>query len=823
VVGAVEGNIRINDCPDSSVVGLAMVQQEEANGNHLKAPIYNLIPPQGMPAQLGFQVLGVPIYINTRLRSEGDFGISGYLENVTEASRVTAARVSIWGTPWDQIHDTMRGLCGMAGEGTCKVEEGPARPFLRLPSSCEKPLVSRMSIESWALPAALASASDEEAAPVDCAAVPFTPSIESRPTTNVADSPSGLHFKLHLPQAENEDPQGRGEGDLREAVVRLPAGLVVNPSSAHGLAACSLTQIGFTGFAGGRASFNNAPAQCPEAAKVGRVEVSAPAVDHPLIGAVYLAQQLANPFNSLLAIYIVLEDPQQSGLVVKLAGKVSLDPVTGQLSTTVSDSPQLPFEDFTFDFFEGPRAPLRTPLACGAHTTTTQMTPWSAPAGIGANPSDSFEIASGPAGPCPTGALAAKLAAGLANPTAATYSPFSLRVTRADGSGEITGLTTTTPTGLAAKLAGIPYCSEAQIAQALSRGAPGQGAVEAASPSCPAASQVATTSAGAGAGPAPFFTSGSVYLSGPYKGASLSLVAIVPALAGPFDLGVVVDRIALHLNPETAQVSAVADPLPRLLAGVPLDLRDIRVNLDRKDFTLAPTNCEPKAVNATLSGPAGSTSVSNHFQIGGCKALGFKPQVSLKLKGGTRRGDHPELRSSVSYPKGTYANIAKAVVILPPTELIDNAHIQNPCTRVQFAAHQCPRGSVLGYARAFTPLLDKPLEGPVYFRSNGGERLLPDIVADLNGQLHITAVGFVKSSNARIRTTFATVPDAPLSKFTLNLKGGKKGLLVNNRDICAHRYRLGVKLTAQNGKSFDSSPVLKTSCEGKSGKKGRGG
>jgi hypothetical protein len=806
-----EGNALVNECPESSVVGLATVQQREALGAKLRVPIYNLTPPKGMPAQLGFQVLGAPIYINTRLRSEGDFGISAFLENVTEAQRVTAARVSIWGTPGDKLHNTMRGRCGISDEGLCPVA-GTARPFLRLPTQCENPLLSSMSIETWARPGAFASAESSEGAPGGCGAVPFTPSIESRPTTNVADSPSGLHFDLHLPQGEHEDPAGLGEADLRSAVVMLPEGLVVNPASANGRGACTPTQVGFTGFEGARASFDANPAQCPEAAKVGRVEAISPAVDHPLQGSVYLARQFDNPFNSLLAIYIVLEDAQ-SGIVVKLAGKLTLDPATGQLTTTVSDSPQLPVEDFSFDFFEGPRAPLRTPMSCGEYSTITQMTPWSAPAGAVATPADSFQIAAGPAGPCPTGALAPKLSAGLANPTAATYSPFSLRLTRADGTGEITAISTTTPTGLSAKLAGIPYCPEAGIAQAAARSGPGQGAAEAAASSCPAASQVGTTTAGAGAGPAPFYTSGKVYLAGPYKGASISLLTIVPALAGPFDLGVVVDRIALQVDPETAQVTAAADPLPRLLAGIPLDLREIRVDLDRKDFTLAPTSCEPKSVNANVTGPAGAATATDRFQVGGCAALGFKPKLSLKLLGGTKRNDHPTLKSTITYPKGSYANIAKAVVTLPPSEQIDNAHIQNPCTRVQFNAHQCPPGSILGYAKAFSPLLDKPLEGPVYFRSNGGERLLPDIVADLNGQLHVVAVGFVKSVHARIRTTFAAVPDAPLSKFTLNLKGGKKGLLVNNRDICAQRYRVGIKLTAHNAKHSDSDPLVGTSCK----------
>src|SRR6201746_1765073 len=513
-----------------------------------------------------------------------------------------------------------------------------------------------------------------------------------------------------MPQEEHEAPGATGEADLRDASVVLPKGLVLNPASADKRASRTPTQIRPATAPGTLpAHFNTAPAQCPDAAKVGSVEAVVPALDHPIAGGVYLATQEENPFNSLAALYVVLEDPE-SGIVVKLAGKVALDPATGQVTTTFTDNPQVPVEHFKFDFFEGARAPLRTPMSCGDYTTTSTMTPWSAPAGLPTNPSDSFHIGSGPQGPCPTGTLDPQLHPGPANPSARPHtpltprptpragpaSPFSLRVSRADGSGEFAGLTTTPPLGFTARLAGVPYCPQSGIDQATSREHPGQGALELQSPSCPAASQVGTVSAGAGAGPTPIYTSGRLYLAGPHKGAPLSLVAVIPAIAGPFDLGTVTSRVAARLDPATAQVTAVADPLPLIRSGVVLDLRDLRVNIDRPNFALAPTSCEPKSVGATVQGTAGnSATVSERFQVGGCGALKFKPSISLRLKGGTKRSDHPALKAVVTYPqKGNYANTAKASVGLPHSEFLDQAHIRTICTRVQFAANACPKGAI---------------------------------------------------------------------------------------------------------------------------------
>jgi hypothetical protein len=824
------GTTTVNQCPDNSAVGLVNVQQLEGTGEvSIRTPLYNLAPPKGMPAQLGFQpVLGLPIYINTKLRSDGDYGITAYLENTSEVKRVTAARVAIWGVPVNPSHDRQRGRCALVG-GIC-----PAgiveRPFMRLPSSCDSALPTTMSFDTWLHPGSFTKSTHTEPAPVGCNQPDFSPTIEAHPTNNVADSPTGLHVDLHLPQVENESPEGTAEADLRDATVTLPPGLVVNPSSADGQGACGPAEIGLTTAVGQLpAHFTASPAQCPDASKIATVEVDTPLLDHPLPGAAYLAKQGENPFGSLLAIYITLNDPE-TGVVVKLPGHVQADPVTGQLSTTVSPSPQTPFEDFKLDFFAGARAPLRTPQTCGesptvqSFTTTTSLTPWSSPEGATAHPSDSFQVAAAPGGvPCATSKAALPNApsfeAGTASPVAGAYSPFLLRLKREDGSQELKGLNLTLPLGLTARLAGTAECSEAQIAAAKAREVPGQGVTEQSSPSCPASSHLGTVTVGAGSGPSPFYAQGNAYLAGPYKGAPLSMAIITPAVAGPFDLGAVVVRAALQVDPESAKVTALSDPLPTILQGIPLDVRSIAVRIDKPDFTLNPTSCEAKA----LTGEAISTQnliapLNNRFQVGGCSNLAFKPKLALKLKGATGRGGHPALSASLTYPQGGgYANIAKAQVALPHSEFLDTTHIKTICTRVQFAASTCPAGSIYGYAKAVTPLLDKPLEGPVYLRSSSHP--LPDLVIDLNGQIHIALVGRVDSVNGGTRNSFEAVPDAPVSSFSLSLQAGKKGLLVNSTDICQGTHRATAIFTAQNGKVLEAKPKLQAKCGGKGHRK----
>jgi hypothetical protein len=810
-----------NECPVGSALGLASIQQLEGGAFNYVVPLYNLIPPKGMPAQLGFEVAGQPVYINTRVRSDSDYGTTGFLHEVTEAKRVTASRITIWGVPWDKSHDSLRSQCAQL-EGNCPVD-GQPRPFWRLPTSCEAPMTSTMDFETWARPPAFAQTSETEPAPVECDKPPFDPTIEAKPTTNVADAPSGLHFDLHIPQAENEDPEGLGEADLKDTRVVLPQGMRINPASADGQGACSLAEIGYQGMSEGAPSFTADPPDCPEASKVGAVEIDAPAVDHPLPGAVYLARQGENPFNSLLAIYITANDPQ-TGVVVKLAGEVKLDPNTGQITTIVSHSPQVPFEDFKLDFFEGARAPLRTPSTCGTYQTTTSMTPWSSPAfGADAVPTDSFETTTAPnnGGTCPTSAAQLPnspfFEAGSTSPIAGAYSPFVLRLSRQDDSQELKGLDLTLPAGMAAKFAGVAECSDGAIATAEGK----SGRQEQASPSCPSTSHLGTVTVGAGAGPSPYHAKGDAYLAGPYQGAPLSMAVITPAVAGPFDLGTVVVRAPLFVDPETAQ-GTVKSTFPTILQGIPLDIRSISVQIDRADFTLNPTSCEAKEVKATAISVQGqAVPLSNRFQVGGCQNLGFKPSLSLKLAGGTKRGSHPSLKATLTYPKaGKYANIAFAQVALPHSEFLDQAHIGTVCTRVQFSAHVCPAKSVYGYARAVTPLFDKPLQGPVYLRSSSHQ--LPDLVADLNGQVEVALDGRNDSIHGGLRNTFEAVPDAPVSKFTLTLKGGRKGLLQNSTDVCVGEHKANARFVAHNGKVVVLRPELVAKCGGKKGKKQKG-
>jgi hypothetical protein len=801
--------VTVNECPNGSALGLVLVQQLEGRGNTIPVPLYNLVPPPGMPAQLGFQVLGAPFYIDTAVRTGEDYGITAQLRNTTEVQRVTAADVTVWGVPSDPSHDRLRGSClNTNGNPTYSLGDCPAdlvaKPFLRLPTSCESPLATEMSFDTWTDPGAFVGSTSTEPAPVNCAPLDFSPTISAVPQSTVADSPSGLSFNLHLPQ--NDDPDLLAEADLRDAVVTLPAGVTVNPASANGLAGCSPAQIDLNG---------PEPAHCPDASKIGSVEIDTPLLDHPVKGAVYVATQTDNPFGSLLAIYIAVDDPQ-SGVVVKLAGHVVPDSSTGQLTTRFDDNPQIPFEDFTVDFFDGPRAPLRTPGTCGDYTTTTSLKPWSAPeSGPDATPSDSFAVSTAPGGgPCAgneaTQPHAPSFSAGTLSPLAGSFSPLVTHLAREDGSQNLRGLNVILPPGLVGKLAGIPYCPQQAIEQAESRENPGEGTLEQAAPSCPNASRVGMANVGAGAGSSPVYVHGEVYLAGPYKGAPLSLAVVTPAVAGPFDLGTVVVRAALYVDPETTRVTVKSDPIPTILQGIPLDVRSISVEANRPDFTLNPTNCEPMSVGGEALSLANLIApLADRFQVGGCRGLDFAPKLSLRLFGGTKRAKHPRLRA-VLQAKGGEANIARAAVALPRSEFLENAHIKTICTRVQFRANACPKASIYGYARAFTPLLDKPLEGPVYLRSS--DNLLPDLVAALHGQVDIDLVGRIDSVNGGIRSTFESVPDAPVTKFVLTMQGGKKGLLVNSVDLCKKVNRATVKMDGQNGKALVQHPKVRNSC-----------
>lgn len=748
---------------------------------------------------------------------------------------------------------------------------GPIKPFLNQETDCNQNPVTTARLDAYSHPGSY----DENGEPlhsdpnwktydspspavIGCEALDFSPSITLEPTkqgeavNQATDSASGLDVELTIPQNNDlpfdpppdgapqvdveqyvadatafwDSPAGRATAHLRDTTVTLPEGMTLNPAAADGQSACSMAQMGLTDLnapAPPKIRFDNDPVACPDSSKVADVVVETPVLsetDWPR-GSVYLAEQGKNPFGSDFAIYIVVESPER-GIIVKLAGRVTPDPGTGRLTTTVAENPELPFDTFRLRFKAGPRAALATPVTCGTHSSTTVLTPFSDPSDP-VSIEDPFQLTGSPAGACAPTAAARPFSlgfdAGSSELVAGSHSPFTVRLTRGDGNQELDRIEVTTPEGLVAKLAGVPYCPEAGIARATSRTATGDGVAEQADPSCPAATQVGTTTIGAGAG-TPFFVGGKVYLAGPYKGAPVSLAFIVPAVAGPFDLGVQVVRTALNVNPKTAQVTAVSDTIPKILRGVPLRIRDIRVNLNRPGFVLNPTDCSAQQVTGTVFGASGAvTSVSNRFQIAECNRLGFKPNLKLTLFGGTKRGKYQRLKAVVTARSGD-ANIARASVTLPPSEFLAQEHIRTICTRVQFAADACPPGSVYGKATAISPLLDAPLSGPVYLRSS--DNLLPDLVAALKGPDHqpieVELSGRTDSKNKGIRNTFDIVPDAPVSKFTLELMGGKKSLIVNSTNICKGIHRADVQMDAQNGRSRDFKPKVTNPACGKARK-----
>lgn len=809
------------ECPASSAVGYVSTRIE---GQRIVAPIYNLVPPEGMPAQLGFRAAFLPYYIDTSVRSGTDYGIDAGLSNLPTVERPLASKVVLWGEPASHSHDRVRGAClSPLGNslGSCSAEV-VSRPFLRMPTSCDSPLPFTIGVDLWDPPHPLATATSTQSALVGCGALQFNPTISLTPDTTVSDSAAGVTVDLHLPQ--NEASKGLATADLNDVTVNLPEGVTVNPSSANGLASCSASQIGLTSAVGAApVTFTPDPATCPDAAKVGSLSIHTPLLDHPIDGSIYVADQgSGNPFNSLIALYFAAYD-QKTGVVVKLAGRISLDQTSGRITAIFANNPQVPFEDLQTVFFAGPRAALRTPFTCGTYTTTTDMKPWSAPyTGPDATPSDSFSVSGAPGGgPCvgSEGQAPNKPAfeAGTSAPVAGAYSPFVLNLKRDDGSQNFTGLKFRLPKGLIGKQAGVPFCSDAALASAASR--PGRD--ELASPSCPAASQIGTVDVAAGAGPMPLHVQGKVYLTGPYKGAPLSAAVITPAVAGPFDVGTVVVRSELQVDPVTAEVTAVTDPLPTILQGIPLDVRSISLSVDKPEFMLNPTSCATKSIGGEeISKAAQAASLSSRFEVGGCRGLEFKPRIYTRLFGGTKRGQHPRFRAILMGRPGQ-ANFDRMSVTLPRSEFLENAHIRTICTRVQYAAGNCPAGSIYGHVEVITPLLDVPLEGPVYLRSSNHK--LPDLVLALHGPpslpVKIELAGRIDSIHGGIRTTFTGVPDAPLTKGILTMKGAKKGLLVNSRNICAHTYRSKANFVGQNGRPAKLRPMMQNSRCGKKTKR----
>jgi hypothetical protein len=831
----------VPQCPDATAVGIVAVlagftpPPPGKTELPLHLPVYNLEPPPGVAAKFGFVVLGEPVTVEVGVNQEPPFNIVAHLTKIPQILLFYASEFTIWGNPADEAHDPLRGKCldyqlsseEPVSKGLCPVDI-PEKPFLTLPRACEGPLATKLQATAWNN----GGSSKDEALTHDdsippepqgmtgCGKLGFNPNLVSQPTTTSAESPSGLDLSLNVKDEGLGNPKGLAGSDIRNFTLTLPQGMTVNPSSAEGLGVCTPAQYD---------AISLTASGCPASSKLGTVSVKTPLLVDPLEGSLYLAQQddpattsheAENPFDSLLALYVVIKSPQY-GILVKQASRVEPDPKTGQLISVTEDLPQVPLSEVKLHFREGPRSPLVTPPTCGTYAAKAVFTPWAG--GSPVTSTSEFKVTSGVAGgPCPPGGIPPfkpGFQAGSVNNNAASFSPFYMRLTRQDGEQDMTRFDSILPPGVTGKIAGVARCSDAAIGAAKAK----TGRQEQASPSCPASSQIGRTLAGAGVGEALTYVPGSLYLSGPYNGAPLSVAAIVPAVAGPFDAGTVVVREALTLNPNTAEVEvdgAASDPIPHILKGIPLKLRDLRVYVDRQNFILNPTSCDPAQARATLFGGYADVfsaaddvpvALASRYQAANCSRLGFKPKLSLQLKGGTKRGQFPALKAVLT-PRPGDANIGKAVVTLPHSAFLEQGHIRTICTRVQFAADQCPKGSIYGKATAWTPLLDEPLKGPVYLRSSSNP--LPDMVIALHGTVDFDLVGRIDSTNAQIRSSFESPPDAPVSKFVLEMQGAKKGLIVNSTNLCAGKpKRAKAELVGQNGKEYVARPVVKSSCE----------
>jgi hypothetical protein len=798
-------------CPPGSLVGRSGVTASEPLVGVPIPPmegvtavnVYNVVPKPGQAARFGLELAGNEVFLEGDIASSGDYH-EGFTIAVPHAlpiegieGAILKNRLVFNGRAGDGTFLTTPSTC----RGRAFIESGSEYSTL-LKAASYKEIAAGESFPAGA-GAYLESPIPPGTSPKSCNTIPYSPSLAIDPGTGEANAPAAAQVTVTVPHI----PGGEGQEDstTKEAQVTLPPGMGINPSAAaapNNLKTCDNGQFPL---------HSSAPIACPPESRIGTARITAAALpEGSLEGDVYIGKQESTDPTSGNEYRIFIDAASaRYGVDVRLVGHVSADPVTGQLTTKIAEVPQVPFTSFTLSFVGGERAVLSSPPVCGPNTGTSRMTPFSGnPA---ATPTGSFSLHATPGG----GACAATLSARPFAPSfaaapqgnqAGAYSPLRVAISRANGQQELKAATVSLAPGMIAKLAGVPYCPESAIAAA----AGSSGSAQRAASSCPAASEVGTATVQAGTGPTPLSITGKVFLSGPYHGAPLSLAVVTPATAGPFDLGTVVVRVALQVDPVTAQVTAVSDAIPDVFGGTQLSIRSVVLELGKKEFTLNPTSCEKLTTAATLKGGGGnpassgawsSVDASVPFQTSDCGALKFRPKLYTRLFGGrrqARRAGHPKLRAVLVARPGD-ANIARATLTLPHSQFLDQSHIKTICTRVQLAAHQCPKRSIYGRAVAKSPLLDDPLAGPVYLVSSN--HTLPDLLADLRGQVEIQLHGVIKSvKGARIRTTFSPVPDVPVSKFVLTMKGGKQGLLTNSRDLCGHRNFSVLNFLGQNGK-----------------------
>jgi hypothetical protein len=835
-------------CPADSVVGFVQlgldghIEHGVANPHGEGAPgrvlVYDMEPSPGHAAAFGFVFLDAFFGLNATLRSDGDYGVTigdshggrgPQQGRGVQSLSLTLCSYGVTGYGHEGAHATV------PATAACAAPSPGVRPLLTNPTRCEGAAPeTTLRADTYEDPADYVSTSvyngtilvngepaASESFVTGCNGLAFDPTVEFGPTsppeggTVQADEPTGATFGLKVPQTN--EAAANATPELKDATVTLPEGVTVDPSAANGLQVCSNTQFGL-----GSTTEPAEPAACPLASQIGTVKIVTPLLETPLEGQVFLGEPECSPCSSadaeggrIFRLFVQVRSVER-GVIVKLAGHVTANPTTGRLQATFTEQPQLPFSELLLTFNGGARASLANPQTCGTFTTTTDLTPWSAP-GLGglsgteaiagtpdATPSSSFKVDwNGAGGACPaTMPFGPSFSAGSQTPTAGTSSPFAVTIGREDREQDLSGITVSTPPGSLGKIAGIPQCPEAQANAG----------------TCGAESQIGTTTVGAGPGPHPFYLSGKVYLTGPYKGQPFGLSIVTPVIAGPFKLGTVVVRAAIAVNPSTAALTIVADPLPQYVDGVQLRLRTINVEVNRPGFMLNPTSCAQQGVSASITSAQGaSESVSSPFEVGGCESLPFSPNFSASTQGSTSKAHGASLTITVKSAPGQ-ANIGKVDVQLPkalPARLIPT--LQNACTEAQFNTNpaDCPADSFVGTATAVTPILNAPLSGPAILVSHGGAAF-PDLEFLLQGE---NGVGIVLDGKTDIKggitySKFESVPDAPISSFVTTLPEGPHSILAApGGDLCGKSLVMPTTITAQNGKQIiQKTKVTVTGC-----------
>jgi hypothetical protein len=813
-------------CPSGSQVGVVTLRANYGGDpDHLlgTAPVYDVdVQALGETARLAFVVptLQIPISVPVQVRTASDYGLRMSISGITQQMPLAGAQMTVWGFPAGDEHSNERFLPGSPGQpagcpgkanAQCASNNGQAphstqtiaEPFIDNPSDCTgKPLTVTLDVRTYQDPSQVTHAEDQYPPTTDCDLQTFKPSLNVGLTSTEADSPAGLDLSLRAAQPLGHSPT---PSSIRSATVVLAEGLSVNPDAADGQTACSEAQVDFS---------SEGPAACPDSSKIGRFDIETPALSAPLKGSLYIGEPA--PGNT----YRIFMVATGFGINAKVVASVHPDPTTGRLTISVTNLPQVPFEELNLHLFASDRGLIATPTRCTVYGIDSTIVPWnSSLAQQSSRPSVS--ISSGPGGkPCPgpVSPFAPRLAAGMSDPLAGGFSSFSLNVDRDDGDQYLSDIDFTMPPGLTASLRGIGYCSDAAIQQAATQ----LGRTEERYPSCRASSLIGTSNVAAGPGGHPFHVVGKMYLAGPFKGAPLSLVVITPAVAGPYDYGTQVVRVAIHVDPLDAHVTAISDRLPMIIGGVPIRLRTIKVNIDKPGFMINPTNCSPFSIDSQGIGDQGSVAgFSSYFHAVNCSSLPFKPQMTIRQVGrkGTRRSQNPSLQFDLRTRPGD-ANIKALSVNLPSAFAIDQRHLGNICSEKELAEKQCAGRTPIGKASTTTPLLDQPLSGPVYAVSGSGG--LPKLAFILNGQVDLVPRAetktVVKRGAGTLETTVPVVPDAPIGHFALTIFGGKTGYLVNTRDLCSKSSVTKVDYTGQNGRDYSQSVKVKASCGKKSEK-----